>query len=229
MSVFVIGDPHLSFSVEKPMDIFGGWQNYTQRLKTNWESIVSPSDTVIIPGDISWATDLNEAKEDFAFINALPGQKIIGKGNHDYWWNTMRKLENFVKENSFDTINFLFNNAYKVEDIAVCGTRGWFFDDKSDNAEKVIAREAGRLTRSIEEALTTGNEPVAFLHYPVVYESGVCEPILDVLKKFGIKRCYFGHIHSEKTGKYGKYTYDGITFSLISADFLSFCPKKITL
>lgn len=229
MSVFVIGDPHLSFSVEKPMDIFGGWQDYTKRLKDNWEKVVSPTDTVIIPGDISWASDLEHATEDFRFINSLPGKKIIGKGNHDFWWTTMNKLEKFKAENSFESINFLFNNAYEVENIAVCGTRGWFFDDKSDNAEKVITREAGRLSRSIEQALTFGKEPVAFLHYPVAYESGVCEILLDVLKKYGIKRCYFGHVHAEKTGRYEKYTYDGITFSLISADFLSFCPKKVML
>lgn len=229
MSVFVIGDTHLSFCTEKPMDIFKGWQDYTKRLKDNWESLVSHEDTVIIPGDISWAMTPEEAKEDLLFINSLPGKKIIGKGNHDYWWCTMKKLQEFKKENSLDTLDFLFNNAFPVEDIAVCGSRGWFFDDKSDNAEKVIKREAGRLTLSIEEALKTGKEPVAFLHYPVVYESGVCEEILEVLKKYEIKRCYFGHIHGEKTGRYGKYEYDGITFSLISADFLAFCPKKIIL
>ena len=229
MSCFVISDPHLSFGVEKPMDIFRGWQDYTSRLKSNWEKIVSDNDTVIIPGDISWGMTLEEAKEDLIFINQLPGKKIIGKGNHDYWWCTMRKMLQFVEENELSTINFLYNNAYEAEDIAVCGTRGWFFDDKSDNAEKVILREAGRLKTSIEQALSFGKEPVAFLHYPVVYESGVCNEILDVLKAYDIKRCYFGHIHGEKTGRYEKYEHEGITFSLISADFLAFCPKKIML
>lgn len=229
MSSFVISDPHLSLSAEKPMDIFKGWQDYTKRLKTNWENLISPDDTVIIPGDISWAMTLEEAKEDLKFIDALPGKKIIGKGNHDYWWSTMNKLNSFKKENGLESIDFLFNNAYETEDFSVCGTRGWFFDDKSDNAPKVIAREAGRLTRSVEAALETGKEPVAFLHYPVVYESGVCEEILEVLKKYAVKRCYFGHVHGEKTGRYEKYIYDGITFSLVSADFLAFCPKKIML
>jgi len=229
MSVYVISDPHLSLSVPKPMDIFGGWQDYTQRLKTNWENLVSPGDTVIMPGDISWGMSLEEAKADLQFINSLPGKKIIGKGNHDYWWNTMNKLKIFTQENELTTLSFLFNNAYETENFSVCGTRGWFFDDKSENAPKVIAREAGRLTMSVKAALETGKEPVAFLHYPVVYESGVCNEILDVLKKYGIKRCYFGHIHGEKTGRYEKYEYDGITFSLISADFLAFCPKKIML
>lgn len=229
MSVFVISDPHLSLGTSKPMDIFKGWQDYTSRLKSNWEKIVSPGDTVILPGDISWGMTLNEAREDLSFIDCLPGTKIIGKGNHDYWWCTMKKLREFTEENEFSSLNFLFNNAFRAEDFSVCGTRGWFFDDKADNAEKVIAREAGRLKMSIEEALKLGGEPVAFLHYPVVYESGVCEEILCVLKDYGIKRCYFGHIHGEKTGRYANYTYDGITFSLISADFLAFCPKKIML
>lgn len=229
MSVFVIADPHLSLSVEKPMDIFKGWIDYTQRLKANWERLVSPGDTVVVPGDISWGMNLEEAKKDLQFIDSLPGRKIIGKGNHDYWWCTMKKLEEFKKENELHTLEFLFNNAFEAEDIAVAGSRGWFFDDKSDNAEKVIKREAGRLSRSIEEALKTGKEPVVFLHYPVVYESGVCKELLEVLKKYEIKRCYFGHIHGEKTGRYEKYQYDGITFSLVSADFLAFCPKKIML
>ena len=229
MSVFVIADPHLSLGSEKPMDIFRGWQDYTSRLKANWEKLVSPGDTVVIPGDISWAMSLEEARTDLQFLDSLPGRKIIGKGNHDYWWATMRKMNAFKEENALHTIDFLFNNAYVAEDIAVCGTRGWFYDDKAENAEKVIAREAGRLTASIEAALRTGKEPVAFMHYPVVYESGVCGELLEVLKKYGIRRCYFGHIHGDRTGRYEKYEHEGITFSLISADFLTFCPKKIML
>ncbi len=229
MSCFVISDPHLSLGVEKPMDIFRGWLDYTSRLESNWKKVVSDEDTVIIPGDISWGMTLEEAKNDLIFLNKLPGKKIIGKGNHDYWWCTMRKMLQFREENGLDTINFLFNNAYEAENIAVCGTRGWFFDDKSDNAEKVILREAGRLRTSIQQAQTFNKEIVAFLHYPVVYESGVCDEILNVLKEYDIKRCYFGHIHGEKTGRYEKYTHEGITFSLISSDFLSFCPKKIML
>ena len=229
MSVFVIADPHLSLGSGKPMDIFRGWQDYTERLKSNWERLISPGDTVILPGDISWGMSMEESKKDLELIDSLPGTKIIGKGNHDYWWGTMKKLNEFTAENNFNTLNFLFNNAYEAEGIAVCGTRGWFFDDKAENAARVIDREAARLARSIEEARRLDGEPVAFLHYPVVYESGVCKELLEVLKKYSIKRCYFGHIHGEKTGRYEKYTYEGITFSLVSADFLAFCPKKVML
>lgn len=227
--LYVLSDPHLSFGSGKPMDIFKGWDNYTQRLQKNWSAVVSDRDTVVLPGDISWAMDLDGAKEDFAFLDALPGTKIIGKGNHDYWWATMRKMEAFLAENEFRTIRILFNNAYRVDDFAVCGTRGWFFDDVTEDVEKVLKREAGRLKTSIEAALALGGEPVVFLHYPVVYDDKVCGELFSVLKEYNVRRCYFGHIHGDRSGRYLRYEYDGVTFSLASADFLYFCPKKVDI
>lgn len=232
MSLYTLADTHLSFGCDKPMDIFNGWTDYTSRLFDKWTSLVSPDDTVVIPGDISWAMSLDGAVEDFRWLDRLPGTKIIGKGNHDYWWQTMSKLNVFLKENEFNSIKFLFNNAYLVGDIAVCGARGWFFDAAGADSEqnrKVIDREAGRLTRSIEEGLKTGGTPVVFMHYPVVFDGKVCEPIMDVLKKYEIKRCYFGHIHGDRTGRFADFTVDGIRFSLVSADFLAFCPKSVML
>lgn len=214
------------------MDIFKGWTDYTQRLASSWRELVSPRDTVVVPGDISWAMSTHEAKEDFRFLHELPGRKIIGKGNHDYWWSTMRKQEVFLKEQGFDTIDFLFNNAFLVEGISVCGSRGWFFDAAGSNGEeneKVIAREAGRLNRSIEAGIALGGEPVVFMHYPVVTEEGRCEPLFEVLKNNGIKRCFFGHIHGDRSGRYNDFTVEGIRFSLISADNLAFCPKKVII
>ena len=227
--LYVLSDPHLSFGSGKPMDIFKGWDNYTHRLQKNWSAVVSDRDTVVLPGDISWAMDLDGAKEDFAFLDALPGTKIIGKGNHDYWWATMRKMETFLAENEFHTIRILFNNAYRVDDFAVCGTRGWFFDDVTEDVEKVLKREAGRLKTSIEAALALGGEPVVFLHYPVVYDDKVCGELFSVLKEYNVRRCYFGHIHGDRSGRYLHYEYDGVTFSLASADFLYFCPKKVEI
>ena len=227
--LYVLSDPHLSFGSGKPMDIFKGWDNYTHRLQKNWSAVVSDRDTVVLPGDISWAMDLNGAREDFAFLDALPGTKIIGKGNHDYWWATMRKMETFLAENEFHTIKILFNNAYRVDDFAVCGTRGWFFDDVTEDVEKVLKREAGRLKTSIEAALALGGEPVVFLHYPVVYDDKVCGELFSVLKEYNVRRCYFGHIHGDRSGRYLRYEYDGVTFSLASADFLYFCPKKVEI
>lgn len=229
MALYVISDLHLALGEPgKEMDVFGGWQNYVSRLRENWTRLVRPEDTVVLPGDISWAMDIKDTAPDFGFLESLPGQKIIGKGNHDYWWGTMNKMNGMLEQNGFRTIRFLFNNAFLAHGFAVCGTRGWFFDaqEAEDNA-KVIAREAGRLKTSTEAALKLGGEPVAFLHYPAVMDDKLCEPLLNVLKTCGIRRCYFGHIHGDRSGRFTDFTYDGVRFSLVSADFLGFTPKKV--
>lgn len=227
MSVYAIGDTHLSFSVDKPMDIFKGWDDYAQRLQNNWQRLITNEDTVIINGDISWAMGLEQAEKDLEFLNNLNGTKIISKGNHDYWWNTITKMEKFCKEKGFDTIKFLHNNAYKIGDIAVAGTRGWFFDAEKDNVDKVMARECARLQRSIDEARKLGGEVVVFLHYPPVSTVKVCEPIVNVLKENDIKRCYYGHLHGGAINGAINEVYDGVKFQLVSADFLQFCPLFI--
>lgn len=227
MSVYAIGDTHLSFSVDKPMDIFKGWDDYAQRLQNNWQRLITNEDTVVINGDISWAMGLEQAEKDLEFINSLNGTKIISKGNHDYWWNTITKMEKFCKEKGFDTIKFLHNNAYKIGDIAVAGTRGWFFDAEKVNVDKVMARECARLQRSIDEARKLGGEVVVFLHYPPVSTVKVCEPIMNVLKENNIERCYYGHLHGGAINGAINEVYDGVKFQLVSADFLQFCPLFI--
>ena len=227
MSVYAIGDTHLSFSVDKPMDIFKGWDDYAQRLQNNWQHLITNEDTVVINGDISWAMGLEQAEKDLEFINSLNGTKIISKGNHDYWWNTITKMEKFCKEKGFDTIKFLHNNAYKIGDIAVAGTRGWFFDAEKDNVDKVMARECARLQRSIDEARKLGGEVVVFLHYPPVSTVKVCEPIMNVLKENNIERCYYGHLHGGAINGAINEVYDGVKFQLVSADYLQFCPLFI--
>ena len=239
MSIFAMADLHLPLSVNKPMDIFGSrWQDYVNKIKKNWCAVVTDNDTVVISGDISWAIDLPEVKKDFEFIESLPGKKLLGKGNHDYWWGTMSKNRNFVKENNFKTIDFLFNNAYEVEDFVICGTRGWYIDEKMQNAncadaeyKKIVMRETSRLKMSIEEAIKLtpdrSKEILVFLHFPPVFGSFVCEEMIDVLKHYGIKRCFFGHIH----GIYSvpsKNVYRDIEFSIISADYLNFLPMIIS-
>lgn len=225
MSLYVIGDTHLSFGTDKPMDIFGGWNDYTERLKINWQRLVAENDTVIINGDISWAMTLQEAHRDFEFLNSLNGNKIIIKGNHDFWWSTKTKIENFFKENGFNSLKILHNNAYFVDGFAVAGSRGWFFDDEADS--KVMARECARIERSILAAKDLGGETVVFLHYPPVSQTKDCEPIVDVLSRNKIKRCYYGHLH----GTAAKYAFNGekfgIDFRLCSADYLEFCPKCV--
>lgn len=227
MSIFTIADTHLSFSSDKPMDIFGGWSDYVQRLEENWRRLITDEDTVVIPGDISWAMSLEGAEADFSFLHSLPGKKIILKGNHDYWWTTKKKMDSFLAEKGFDTISILHNNAFRVGDYVLCGTRGWFYDAEKSADMKVLLREASRLERSIEEGEKLEGEIIVFLHYPPVMQMGKCEEIFSVLEKHGIKRCYYGHLHGESTRRSVTETVDGVKLSLVSADFLSFCPQLV--
>ncbi len=227
MALFTIADLHLSLSVNKPMDIFGGWEDHVERLSENWEKTVSNDDVVVIPGDVSWGIDLNEAKADLAFINDLKGTKIILKGNHDYWWSTMSKLNGFIEENGFSTIKFLHNDHYRYGDHGICGTRGWINETQVPADAKVLAREAGRLETSIKSAVSEGLEPIVFLHYPPIYGNEYNYDILDVMYKYGVKKCYYGHLH----GKAHKYAVcgerDGIDFQLVSGDFVQFVPIRV--
>lgn len=224
MSLFAIADLHLSLGVDKPMDVFPGWAGYVEKLKKNWRENVRPEDTVVVAGDISWGLDISEAKEDFAFLDRLPGTKILLKGNHDLWFSTKTKVEKFFAENGFSTLKILFNNAYEYGDRAICGTRGWMNDPIE---KKVLLRECGRLRMSLEEGKKFGKEPLVFLHYPPVFGGGECYEILDVLLEYGIKQVYYGHIHGYSSGYAINGIRNGIDFRLISCDFVQFNPVKI--
>ena len=224
MSLFAIADLHLSLGVDKPMDVFPGWAGYVEKLEKNWRENVRPEDTVVVAGDISWGLDISEAKEDFAFLDRLPGTKILLKGNHDLWFSTKTKVEKFFAENGFSTLKILFNNAYEYGDRAICGTRGWLNDPIE---KKVLLRECGRLRMSLEEGKKFGKEPLVFLHYPPVFGGGECYEILDVLLEYGIKQVYYGHIHGYSSGYAINGIRNGIDFRLISCDFVQFNPVKI--
>ncbi|MBQ7548382.1 MAG: metallophosphoesterase [Clostridia bacterium] len=228
MSLFAIGDTHLSFSSDKPMGIFPGWEDYEERLEKNWNRVVGNDDTVVIAGDISWALKLEDTLEDFRFIDSLNGKKIIMKGNHDYWWSTKTKAEKFFAENGIESISILFNNAFRVGDVSVCGTRGWFFDCEKSEDRRVLLREAGRLRASVDRAKELGGEPVVFLHYPPVSLTQTCDEIYDILVEEKISRCYYGHLHGDAVNWAYNGERDGVRFSLISADYLGFCPKLIS-
>lgn len=227
MSLYAIADLHLSLSSGKPMNIFSGWDNHVERLEKNWQATVSPDDTVVVPGDISWAINFEEAKADFDFINRLNGHKVIMKGNHDYWWNSMAKMNRFLEENGFDTITIVHNNYYPYGEYGICGTRGWIKDSEEPADAKVLAREAGRLEASIKAALADGKKPIVFLHYPPIFANDYNREILDVLFRYDIKTCYYGHLH----GNAHRYAVcgevDGINYQLIAGDFVQFCPKLI--
>jgi predicted phosphohydrolase len=238
MAVFVMSDLHLSTNqwTDKSMEVFGTrWHSYMVRIKNNWNRLVAPEDTVVVNGDISWAMTLEEARSDFDFLNSLTGTKIISKGNHDFWWSTVSKINSFFEQNKFDTIKILHNNAHLVEGFVICGSRGWYNDDKiasmPQNADyqKIVSREATRLRASLSEASMLecdGHERLVFLHFPPVWGDFVCREILDVLHEFGVTRCFFGHIH----GLYeipASFIYENIKFTMTSADFLNFTPLFI--
>ena len=242
MSLYVISDLHLSTNetTNKSMEKFGTkWKDYHKKLEKNFKAIINDDDTVIIPGDISWAMTLDEAKDDFIFLNSLPGTKIIGKGNHDFWWSTASKINKFFEENGITTIKLLHNNAYLLEDCIICGSRGWFYDEKQQKTvgdvdyEKIVAREAQRLEISLNEAMKLRESdpklPVlVFLHFPPVYLECTCDKILNVLKRYGIKECYYGHIHNNYSIP-RQFEYEGIRFTMVAADYLNFAPMPIFL
>lgn len=204
MAIYTIADLHLSFKNPKPMDIFGdNWKNHEERLKEDWISKVKDEDTVILPGDFSWATYIEDAYLDFKYLDDLPGKKILLKGNHDYWWTTVTSMRKYLKENNLKTIDFIYNNSAKVEDKIIVGTRGWTFQD-SENSAKMINRENQRLELSIQDAIKNyGNEYeiIAFIHYPPLVSSLLLEnkhlEFYKTLKKYDIKRCYYGHLHGK--------------------------------
>lgn len=225
MSLFAIADTHLSFGTDKPMDSFPGWNDYVDRIEKNWNKIVTNDDTVVIAGDISWAMNFDELKADFDFIERLKGKKIILKGNHDYWWNTSKKMNDFIESQRYKTISILFNNSYDIDGVSVCGSRGWLFDVDDEHDEKVLNREVGRLRLSLESAVN--DEIIVFLHYPPVTTDTKCDEILNLLKEYGIKKCYYGHLHGIAAKKAIDDVVDGIEFRLISCDRLGFVPKLI--
>ncbi len=227
MSLYAIGDLHLSLSVNKPMDIFGGWDNYVEKLKENWQNTIKPDDTVVLVGDTSWAMNFDQATEDFRFVHNLNGHKIVLKGNHDYWWATRSKMEKFLYDNGFDSIEILHNNHVKYDKYGICGTRGWINDNSEPADAKVLAREAARLRTSIKSSVDAGLEPIVFIHYPPIYGIECNYEILEVLYEFNIKNCYYGHIHGKGAAYAINGERDGVKYELISSDFLQFQPKKI--
>ena len=223
MALYAIGDTHLSLASDKPMDVFGGgWEGYVDKLREGFAQ-VEDGDTVVLCGDLSWAMGLEEGREDFAFLNSLPGRKLMLKGNHDYWWNTAAKMNRFFQENGFASLNILHNNCYEYGAYALCGTRGWFYEETGD--QKVFRRELIRLEASLKAA---GERPkLCFLHYSPCYQGYVCREIIELLERYGVERCFYGHLHGGShrlavEGRYGQ-----VDYHLEAADYLGFRPQKI--
>lgn len=232
MALFAISDLHLSLSADKPMDIFGaGWSNYMERLTEQWKSVVSDDDTVIIPGDISWAMYIDEALKDFMLIESLPGKKIISKGNHDYWWTTMSKLEKFLVDNAFTTISFMHNNSFRVGNNVICGTRGWKMpgeDSFSAEDRKIYQRELKRLELSLGsvEAMP-GDRLITAMHFPVFNPKGVFSEFLEIMQSYNVALCVYGHLHGASLQNAIEGVRHGVEFRLVSADYLAFRPLML--
>lgn len=229
MALYAIGDLHLCLGAPKPMDVFGGaWTGYLEKLKAGMR-VVKPEDTTVLLGDLSWALDLNEAKADFAWIDQIPGRKIILKGNHDYWWSTAKKFYDFCTANGFSQQYILNNNFYEYNGYAICGTRGWFFEEErsGEHDEKVFRRELVRLEASL---IAAGSLPkLVFLHYPPRYKGYACKEILELLEKYEVRRCFYGHLHGASHALAQEGVWNGTEFRLVSADRVNFCPFTVIL
>ena len=227
MALYTIGDLHLSLGGSKPMDIFGDkWANHVERLRESFSHLTA-DDVTVLAGDLSWGISLEESLPDFQFIDALPGRKIILKGNHDYWWGTATKMKKFFEAHGIESIDILFNNCFFYGDYALCGTRGWFYDEQKAGShdEKIFRRELGRLERSLQ--LAGEKEKYCFLHYPPRYRGYVCPEILALFETYGVTRCYYGHLHADSIRLALEGPYRGTEYRLVSADHVDFQPQRI--
>ena len=232
MAIYVIGDLHLSFQTKKPMDIFGEqWKDYEKKIKNNWLKQINKNDLVILAGDFSWAMNLDESLLDFEFIHNLPGTKVLIKGNHDYWWTSLTKMKNFVEKNGFNDINFIHNNAFYYKDYAVVGTRGWTISE-TENSEKMLNRELIRLENSILNIQNRENKKIiCVMHYPPITTEMIKKNekslYIELLKKYKIDNCYYGHLHGKTQIGSVEGNIDGVNLMLRSSDYVNFIPKKI--
>lgn len=229
MAIYAIADLHLSFSVDKPMDVFGEhWEGYEEKIKDNWLKTVNENDLVLIPGDISWAMHLRDAKIDLKWIDDLPGKKLLLKGNHDYWWSSLAKMEGL-----FESVYFLHNNYFDYNGIAICGTRGWLCPNENkftEHDEKIYKRELARLTLSLDSAKKNGfKKIIVMMHYPPTNDQQENSGFIDIFKEYNITKVIYGHLHTKNAfNKSYKGIYDGIDYVLVSSDYLNFDLVKIT-
>ena len=232
MAIYAIGDLHLSFLNEKPMNIFGdNWENHVEKIKENWIKTVKENDLVLLPGDFSWAMYLEEAEKEFKFLNELPGKKLLSKGNHDYWWTTQNKMNKFLIEKKFETINFIYNNSYIYENKIICGTRGWIINTSQENY-KILKRENARLELSLKNGIEKygdDKEIIVCLHYPPFSKEIIKDEInlIKTMEKYNVKKCLYGHLHGESHKEAFEGEKNGIEYILVSSDYLEFNLKKI--
>lgn len=234
MAIYTIADLHLSFKNPKPMNIFGdNWENHEEKIKNDWIEKVNDEDLIILPGDFSWAMNLEDTYLDFKYLNELPGKKILLKGNHDYWWTTLKKMREYLQKNKFNTIDFIYNNSYCYNNYIITGTRGWTLNDL-EGSGKILNRELGRLEISLQEGIKkfgSDKKILVFMHYPPITNSAILNNLglkfVDIMKKYEVSRCMYGHLHARSHKDAIEGTVDGIQFNLVSADYLNFKLMKI--
>lgn len=235
MSIFAISDLHLGLGVDKPMDVFGShWDNHIESIRHNWIENIGSEDTVLIPGDISWGMNTDEAKPDFEFLESLPGTKILSKGNHDYWWSTVNKIEKYFAENDFKSLKVLKNNSFATQEgWIICGTRGWLLPcdiNYKSTDEKILNRELGRLKISLDSSKKSSrnNEGIiAVFHYPPLLSGCKDTVFTGMIEKYGVSECIFGHVHKGGSEKCFEGVYNGVKYHNASADKIAFNPLRI--
>lgn len=240
MAIFAIADLHLAVGVDKPMDVFGGdWTGYMDQIRENWLAAIAPDDTVLLPGDFCWAMTLEEAGPDFAWLAALPGRKILCKGNHDYWWQTVTKIRSWLDAAGYD-FDLLHNNAFRIGNTIVCGTRGWKCPGDTGDAPdfteadmKIYHREMERLKMSLEAGkklaaeLNGKYDTVVMLHYPPFDGRRQPSGFVELMQAYGVATCVYGHLHGRSRYSAVQGEIDGVRYHLVAADQLRFMPLKI--
>lgn len=234
MAIYTIGDLHLSFNEDKPMSIFGeNWDGYEEKIKKDWKEKVKDEDLVILSGDFSWSMYLKDTNKDFEYLNNLPGKKLLLKGNHDYWWTTVTSMRNFLQQNEFQNIDFIYNNAYEFENCIIAGTRGWSQTEEAED-RRILNREVIRLELSIQKGIKTYGEEkeiIVFMHYPPINNSNLIQnetnDFIRIMQKYNVKKCFYGHLHSTSIKEAVEGEHFGIDFKLVSVDGLDFKLYKI--
>lgn len=230
MALYTIADLHLPLGIDKPMDIFGkAWAGYVERLEYNWQRKIKPDDVIVLPGDFSWATYLEQSERDFEFLDRLNGKKLLLKGNHDYWWSTMNKMKGFITEKNFKNIDFLQNNFFEYNGIGLCGTRGWLnplWESFDDEDKKIYDREVLRLELSLKAA-SKCSELYVFTHYPPITPLLEENDFIRMMKQYNVKKCFYGHLHAASHKNAVNGIIDGIEYRLIAGDYLQFDPFLI--
>lgn len=229
MSIYAISDLHLSFNTNKPMNIFG-WNDYEEKIREDWDNKVKEDDLVLLPGDFSWEMKLNTTYKDFEYINSLPGKKLLLKGNHDYWWTTLKSMRKYLEDNKLKNIDFIYNNSYEYEGYIITGTRGWNLAPDNQDDKKIEERELMRLENSIKDGINKyGEKPIIVcMHYPPLLKDYKESDFTRILEKYNnVKFCLYGHLHGKSHVNVLEGIHNNIDYRMVSCDYTNFQLIKI--